>query len=169
MSLRSVRAWGGMPRPRPLSSRASNHVAEPVSRRPRSPKRRKTKRRRGAKVPFNGRTRPGIRFDASEPDIAADCRRFSAFCRLFPAVLFMCSKGRLETVVPCPISSVVFLLLDSPCCRCEREHDGSGGLLLGGESAKHHRHTPTASARTAATASAPPRGTSGRRRTSGGT
>lgn len=93
------------------STWAPNHIAETVSRRPRSPKPRKTKTRSGAKWLFNVEKHPGIRFTAAGPYLATKSERFSSRSRVLPAVLFICSKGGLETGLPCPISSVVFLLL----------------------------------------------------------
>lgn len=47
-------------------------------------------------------------------------------------MLFICSKGRLETGPRAPFPRLFsFSRLDSPCCCCEREDDG-GGAQLGG-------------------------------------
>lgn len=123
---------GGMPWPRP-SSRPTNQVAETVSRRPRSPNRRKTKPRITTKLVFYILVRVRIHFFAPKPTLVTDIRCFSSLFQAFWAMLFICSKGGLETAIPCPISSVVFLLspgfsmllVQKWGLRC----DGRGGLL----------------------------------------
>lgn len=88
---------------------ASNRVAETVSRRPRSPKPRKTKHRRRAKQIFSTQLQPGIRPVACELGPDSLTRQVSSRSGVFPLLLFICSKGGLETDLSCPISSVVFL------------------------------------------------------------
>lgn len=123
---------GGMPWPRPSSSPPSNQRAATVSRRPRSPNRRKTKPRITTKLVFYTQLGTGTRFLASKSAPAADSRRFPSLFTAFRAMLFIYSKGGLETALPCPISSVVFLpspgfsmlLVQKWGLRC----DGRGGL-----------------------------------------
>lgn len=72
---------------------ASNRVAETVSRRPRSPKPRKTKHRRRAKQIFSTQLQPGIRPVACELGPDSLTRQVSSRSGVFPLLLFICSKG----------------------------------------------------------------------------
>lgn len=101
---------GGMPWPRLPSSLVSNQGAGTVSRRPRSPNRRKTKPGITTKLSFYTQLRTRIRFSALDLPYAIDPRCFPSLLVASRAMLFICSNGGLETALPCPISSVVFLL-----------------------------------------------------------
>lgn len=68
----------------------------------------------------------------SKSDLATDSGRFWRLSRAVQAMLFICSKGRLETGPRAPFPRLFsFSRLDSPCCCCEREDDGRGAQLSG--------------------------------------
>lgn len=123
------------------SPRASNHVTETVSRRPRSPKRRKTKPVRGAKLPFNVEvTRESILLCPNRvwrPILGGFRRSLGPSRRCCLSVV----RGALKPASRAPFPRLFsFSRPDSPCCWCAREDDGRGGLL-GGSSAKPKRHS----------------------------
>lgn len=67
-----------------------------------------------------------------QTDLATDPGRCLRLSRAVQAMLFICSKGRLETGPCAPFPRLFsFSRLDSPCCCCEREDDGREAQLGG--------------------------------------
>lgn len=112
------------------STWAPNHIAETVSRRPRSPKPRKTKTRSGAKWLFNLEKDSGIQFTASgriwRPNWSVFRRALGSSRRCCLSVV----RGGLKPASRAPFPRLFsFSCLDSPCCWCGSEDDGCSANL----------------------------------------
>lgn len=107
----------------PPSQRASNPRTETVSRRPRSPNRRKTKHQLTTKLTFYTKLRTGIKSFCIETD-SSD--RFWAFFVALWSLLGRCClsvvRGGLKPPSLAPFPRLFsFSRLDSPCCCCKSE------------------------------------------------